>query len=185
MLLAGDIGGTKTNLAVFSSETGWRKPYAEATYTSIDYPGLESVVSEFLAQHNFPIDRASFGVAGPVVNGRATITNLSWIMDENQLQQALHIPSVRLLNDLDAIAHSVPYLETQDLHTLNEGQAVSGGAIAVIAPGTGLGEGFLTWDGSHYQAHTSEGGHADFAPANTFQVELLRYLMARFPHVSF
>ncbi len=185
MLLAGDIGGTKTNLAVFPSETGWRKPYAEATYTSIDYPGLESVVSEFLAQHNFPIDRASFGVAGPVVNGRATITNLSWIMDENQPQRALHIPSVRLLNDLDAIAHSVPYLETQDLHTLNEGQAVSGGAIAVIAPGTGLGEGFLTWDGSHYQAHTSEGGHADFAPANTFQVELLRYLMARFPHVSF
>ncbi len=185
MLLAGDIGGTKTNLAVFSSETGWRKPYAEATYTSVDYPGLESVVSEFLAQHNFPIDRASFGVAGPVVNGRATITNLSWMMDENQLQQALHISSVRLLNDLDAIAHSIPYLESQDLHTLNEGQAVSSGAIAVIAPGTGLGEGFLTWDGSHYQAHTSEGGHADFAPANTFQVELLRYLMARFPHVSF
>jgi glucokinase len=185
MLLAGDIGGTKTNLAVFSSETGWRKPYAEATYTSVDYPGLESVVSEFLAQHNFPIDRASFGVAGPVVNGRATVTNLSWMMDENQLQQALHISSVRLLNDLDAIAHSIPYLESQDLHTLNEGQAVSSGAIAVIAPGTGLGEGFLTWDGSHYQAHTSEGGHADFAPANTFQVELLRYLMARFPHVSF
>jgi glucokinase len=185
MLLAGDIGGTKTNLAVFSSETGWRKPYAEATYTSVDYPGLEALVHEFLEQHDFPIDKASFGVAGPVVDGRATITNLSWMMDKNQLQQALHIPSVRLLNDLDAIAHSVPYLESQDLHTLNEGQAVSGGAIAVIAPGTGLGEGFLTWDGSHYRAHTSEGGHADFAPTNTIQVELLRYLLTRFPHVSF
>ena len=185
MLLAGDIGGTKTNLAVFSSETGWRKPYAEATYTSGDYPGLEALVHEFLAQHDFQIDSASFGVAGPVVDGRATVTNLSWMMDENQLQQALHIPSVCLLNDLDAIAHSVPYLEAQDLHTLNGGQVVSGGAIAVIAPGTGLGEGFLTWDGSHYQAHTSEGGHADFAPANTIQVELLRYLLTRFPHVSF
>ena len=185
MLLAGDIGGTKTNLAVFSSETGWRKPYAEATYSSVNYPDLESLVREFLAQYNFPIDRASFGVAGPVVAGHASITNLPWMMDEHQLQEALQIPSVRLLNDLDAIAHSVPHLESQDLHTLNEGQRVSGGAIAVIAPGTGLGEAFLIWDGSHYQAHTSEGGHADFAPANTFQLELLRYLMLRFPHVSF
>ncbi|TMC86635.1 MAG: glucokinase, partial [Chloroflexi bacterium] len=107
MLLAGDIGGTKTNLAVFSSEAGWRKPYAEATYSSVNYPDLESLVHEFLAQHDFPIDRASFGVAGPVVAGHATVTNLSWMMDENHLQQALHIPSVRLLNDLDAIAHSV------------------------------------------------------------------------------
>src|SRR6266704_4035836 len=185
MLLAGDIGGTKTNLAVFSSETGWRKPYAEATYSSVNYPDLESLVHEFLAQHDLPIDRASFGVAGPVVAGHATVTNLSWMMDENQLQQALQIPSVRLLNDLDAIAHSVPHLESQDLHTLNEGQRVSSGAIAVIAPGTGLGEAFLTWDGSHYQAHTSEGGHADFAPANSFQIELLHYLLMRFPHVSF
>jgi len=185
MLLAGDIGGTKTNLAVFSSESGWRKPYAEATYSSVNYPDLESLVHEFLAQHDFPINRASFGVAGPVVAGHASITNLSWMMDEHQLQQALQIPSVLLLNDLDAIAHSVPHLESQDLCILNQGQRVPGGAIAVIAPGTGLGEAFLTWDGSHYLAHTSEGGHADFAPVNAFQVELLRYLMARFPHVSF
>jgi glucokinase len=185
MLLAGDIGGTKTNLAIFSSETGWRVPYAEATFPSADYSSLETLVHEFLAQHDFAIDRASFGVAGPVVAGRANITNLPWMMEVTQLQQALHIPSVRLLNDLDAIAHAVPYLESQDLHTLNKGQAVSGGAIAVIAPGTGLGEAFLTWNGSHYQAHTSEGGHADFAPTDTFQVELLRYLLTRFPHVSF
>jgi len=185
MLLAGDIGGTKTNLAVFSSETGWRKPYAEATYPSGNYPDLESLVHEFLAQHDFPIERASFGVAGPVVAGHATITNLPWKMDEHQLQQVLHLSSVQLLNDLDAIAHSVPYLEAQDLHILNDGQKVSGGAIAVIAPGTGLGEAYLTWNGTQYQAHTSEGGHVDFAPANSFQLELLRYLMARFPHVSF
>jgi glucokinase len=185
MLLAGDIGGTKTNLAIFSPETGWRNPVAEATYTSMNYPDLKSLVYDFLAQHDFSIDRASFGVAGPVVAGHATITNLPWMMDEQQLQQALNIPSVRLLNDLDAIAHAVPHLEAQDLYTLNEGQAVSVGAIAVIAPGTGLGEAFLTWDGSQYLAHTSEGGHADFAPANAVQVELLRYLMVRFPHVSF
>src|SRR6266566_5689198 len=185
MLLAGDIGGTKTNLAVFSPETGWRLPLAEATFSSANYPSLEALVSDFLTQHNFSVDRASFGVAGPVVSGHATITNLPWVMDETQLQQALHIPSVRLLNDLDAIAHAVPYLQRQDLHTINTGQAVSKGAIAVIAPGTGLGEAFLTWDGSRYRAHTSEGGHADFAPANSFQMDLLRYLLTRFPHVSF
>jgi glucokinase len=185
MLLAGDIGGTKTNLAVFSARTGWRAPHAEATFPSANYPSLEAVVREFLAQHDFSVDRASFGVAGPVVSGRATITNLPWMMEETQLQQALHITSVRLLNDLDAIAHAVPLLESQDLRTLNDSQPVSGGAIAVIAPGTGLGEAFLTWHGSHYQAHTSEGGHADFAPTNAFEIELLRYLMTRFPHVSF
>ena len=185
MLLAGDIGGTKTNLAVFSSETGWRKPFAEATFASINYTDLESLVREFLAQHDFTIDRASFGVAGPVVAGHASITNLPWMMDEQQLQQSLQIPSVRLMNDLDAIAHSVPHLDSQDLYVLNKGQAIPGGALAVIAPGTGLGEAFLTWDGSRYKAHTSEGGHADFAPANSLQVELLRYLMVRFPHVSF
>jgi glucokinase len=185
MLLAGDIGGTKTNLAIFSSETGWRKPFAEAIYTNVNYPDFESLLHEFLAQHDFPIDQASFGVAGPVVAGHASITNLPWKMDEQQLQTAFQIPSVRLLNDLDAIAHAVPHLESQDLFTLNEGQGVPGGVIAVIAPGTGLGEAFLTWNGSQYQAHTSEGGHADFAPANTFQLELLRYLMVRFPHVSF
>jgi len=185
MLLAGDIGGTKTILAIFSPEKGWRVPHAEAIFPSANYPSVEAVVQEFLAQHDFSVDRASFGVAGPVVAGRATITNLPWVMEETQLQQALRIPSVRLLNDVDAIAHAVPFLESQDLHTLNEGQAVSSGAIAVIAPGTGLGEAFLTWHGSHYQAHTSEGGHADFAPTNAFETELLRYLMTRFPHVSF
>src|SRR5215831_8798349 len=102
MLLAGDIGGTKTNLAIFSPETGWRKPVAEATYTSMNYTDLESLVHDFLAQHDFSIDRASFGVAGPVVAGHATITNLPWMMDEVQLQRELHIQSVHLLNDLDA-----------------------------------------------------------------------------------
>src|SRR5438105_10143215 len=133
MLLAGDIGGTKTNLALFSQEKGWNIPLLEATFPSAAYPSLESIAQEFLAQVNVaePIDHASFGVAGPVVAGHATITNLPWVIDEAQLQQALNISSVRLLNDLDAIAHVVPFLEGSDIHTLNVGQPVAQGAIAV------------------------------------------------------
>lgn len=185
MLLAGDIGGTKTNLAVFAKESGWQKPLAEATFPSAHYPGLEALVEEFQNQHHFPIECASFGVAGPVVNGRATITNLPWVLEEQHLQRVLHIPAVHLLNDLSAIAHGVPYLQTEDLHVLNAGHAIKGGAMAVIAPGTGLGEAFLTWEKDRYHAHTSEGGHADFAPADELQLELLRYLQLRYAHVSF
>ena len=185
MLLAADIGATKTNLAVFSPQDGPRSPLAEATFPSADYPSLEALVREFLAQVGLAVERASFGVAGPVVAGRTTITNLPWVMEETQLQEALNLPSVRLLNDLNAIAHAVPFLEPADLHTLNVGQPAPGGAMAVVAPGTGLGEAFLTWDGSRYRAHASEGGHADFAPTNPFEVELLRYLQERFEHVSY
>lgn len=187
MLLAGDIGGTKTNLAVFSvdAEDGWKKPLAEATFPSGRYLSLEILVEEFQQQHHFKIERASFGVAGPVVNGRATITNLPWILEENHLKNVLGIPLVSLLNDLAAIAHGVPYLGAEDLHTLNAGHPVQGGALAVVAPGTGLGEAFLTWESGRYRAHMSEGGHADFAPADALQLELLRYLQLRYPHVSF
>ncbi len=184
MLLAGDIGGTKTSLAVFSTKDGWKKPLAEATFPSGRYPSLEALVQEFQEQHHFAIERASFGVAGPVVNGRATITNLPWVLEEHHLTQVLKIPSVSLLNDLSAIAHGVPYLEADDLHVLNAGHAVKEGAIAVVAPGTGLGEAFLTWEQDHYHAHTSEGGHADFAPTDDLQLELLRYLQLRYKHVS-
>jgi glucokinase len=185
MLLAGDIGGTKTNLAVFSPEDGPRAPLAEATFPSADYPSLEALVHEFLGQVSLPVERASFGVAGPVVASGATITNLPWVMEETQLQEALNLWSVRLLNDLNATAHAVPFLEPADRHTLNAGQPASEGAMAVIAPGTGLGEAFLTWDGTRYRPHASEGGHADFAPTNPFEVELLRYLQDRFGHVSY
>jgi len=187
MLLAGDIGGTKTNLAIFAPESGPRAPLVEATLPSGRYPSLEALVSDFLAQVDLKPERASFGVAGPVVAGKATITNLPWVMSETQLQTALGFSpgGVRLLNDLAAIAHAVPWLESDDLHTLNQGQAVPGGAIAVIAPGTGLGEGFLIWDGSRYRAHASEGGHTDFAPTNSLEVDLLSYLLDRFGHVSY
>jgi glucokinase len=185
MLLAGDIGGTKTNLAVFSPEDGPRAPLAEATFPSADYPSLEALVREFLSQVDSKVERATFGVAGPVAAGRAAITNLPWVMEEGPLREALNFSSVRLLNDLAAIAHAVPFLEPADLHTLNVGQPAPGEAMAIIAPGTGLGEAFLTWDGSRYRPHASEGGHADFAPNNPFEVELLRYLQDRFEHVGY
>ena len=193
MLLAGDIGGTKTNLAIFSSEAGPRAPLAEATLPSARYPSLEALVQTFLSQVSpsaraeapcAEVNRASLGVAGPVVDGRASITNLPWEMDEKQLQAALDIPSVRLLNDLEAIAYAVPSLEPQGLCTLNAGQPAPGGSMAVIAPGTGLGEAFLTWDGSRYHPHPSEGGHANFAPSTPLEAQLLRHLLARFDHVS-
>jgi glucokinase len=185
MLLAADIGGTKTNLAIFSPEEGLHAPLAEATFPSGRYPSLEVLVSEFLTQIDVKVERASFGVAGPVVSGRATITNLPWEMDQVQLQDALNIPTVRLLNDLNAIAHALPFLEPSDLHTLNKGQAVPNGTFGVIAPGTGLGEAFSTWDGSRYVTSPSEGGHADFAPTDPLQIGLLAYLLDRFDHVSY
>jgi glucokinase len=185
MLLAGDIGGTKTHLAVFSSRSALRTPLAEATLPSARYPSLEALVHEFLAGTNFSVERASFGVAGPVIEGQAKTTNLPWIIDEKQLQESLHIPTVDLVNDLVAMAHFVPFLEAADLRTLNVGQPESNGTLALIAPGTGLGEAFLTWDGTRYQPHASEGGHTEFGPTNAFELDLLRFLLTRIEHVSY
>jgi glucokinase len=190
MLLAGDIGGTKTSLAIISPEVGARAPLAEGTFPSAKYAGLEEPVQEFLADARTRVDgdliikRATFGVAGPVVNGKAQITNLPWVLDEERLRQVLGVASVRLLNDLEAIAHAIPFLESPDLASLNQGTAMPGGTIAVIAPGTGLGEAFLTWDGTRYRSYASEGGHADFAPSNPSEIGLLQYLRERFGHVS-
>jgi glucokinase len=185
MLLAGDIGGTKTNLAIFSSVNELRTPVHEGTFPSAQYPSLELLVRDFLAQGDFQIQQACFGVAGPVIAGKAKITNLPWIMEETALQQDLDIPSIRLLNDLVATASGVPLLQAADLHTLNEGHPIEHGTLAVIAPGTGLGEAFLTWDGTHYRTFPSEGGHVDFGPTNPLEIELLRYMLTRFDHVSY
>jgi glucokinase len=184
MLLVGDIGGTKTSLAILEGVENTRSPFAEATYPSAHYAGLDAIVREFLSGSACIVDRACFGVAGPVVEGSATITNLPWVLDELGLQQSLGIPAVRLLNDLTAIACAVPFLAAGELHTLNPGAPAHHGALAVIAPGTGLGEAFLTWDGSRYHPHPSEGGHASFAPVSLIQVEMLHYLFGRFSHVS-
>jgi glucokinase len=185
MLLVGDIGGTKTSLAIYSPEAGLRHPLVEATFPSTLYPSLEALVHTFMAQIDLPVDRASFGVAGPVVGGRATITNLPWIMNEEELGETLHLKPVQLLNDLEATAHAIPFLEPAELHILSKGQAIPYGNIAVIAPGTGLGEAFLTWHDTQYHPYTSEGGHSDFAPTNELEIELLRYLLKQFDHVSY
>jgi len=186
-ILAGDIGGTKTNLAVFSSLQGPDIPLAEATFPSGEFPSLESLVGEFLSRegNGIRIDRAVFGVAGPVIGGRSKITNLPWTMDESTLGKALGVSSVRLINDLLACAWAVPSLWAGDLHTLNRGVPEPKGAKAVVAPGTGLGEAYLTWDGARYRAHSSEGGHAGFAPANDLETDLFRHLQRRFGHVSY
>jgi len=185
IMLAGDIGGTKTHLAVYSSEVGLHAPLAEAIFPSGDYPSLEVLVQEFLSRNEIKVDLASFGVAGPVVNGQARITNLPWVMDEASLAKVLGLSSVHLLNDLLAFAHALPFLAGKDLHVLNTGRPVPGGAIAVVAPGTGLGEAYLTWDGTKYRAYASEGGHVDFAPSNTLETGLLHYLLERYDHVSY
>lgn len=190
MLLAGDIGGTKTVLALFSPEAGPHTPLREATFPSARYGRLEAIVREFLEQvgeTGAAIDRACFGVAGPVVNGSAEITNLPWVMEEGALRGEFGWSSVKLLNDLEAVAYAVPILEPDDIHTLNAGDPVARGNIAVVAPGTGLGEAFLTWEGDRYRAHASEGGHASFSPADSLQIGLLTYLHERkgHGHVSF
>ncbi len=185
MLLAGDIGGTKTNLAIFSPQEGPYAPIAEATFPSGGYSSLEAIVAEFLDQLDLTVDRASLGVAGPVVGGRAEITNLSWEIKEGKLEESLGLDSVRLLNDLAAIARAVPFLKPDDLYTLNAGQPDPSGNLAVIAPGTGLGEAFLVWDGSGYLPYGCEGGHVDFAPTTPLQMEVLRYLQRQFDHVSY
>src|SRR5215468_11699826 len=184
MLIAGDIGGTKTDLAIYSIESGPHAPLAQAEFHSADYHSLQAMVSEFLAQVKIPVAYASFDVAGPVIDGHVKTTNLPWVMDEISLAKDLHLKSVHLMNDLEAVARAVPVLRAIDLVTLNEGQPVSKGTIAVIAPGTGLGESFLTWDGSQYQAHGSEGGHSDFAPTDERQIHLLEYLLQRFDNVA-
>lgn len=187
MLIAGDIGGTKTDLAIFSSEGGPLLPLARTKVRSSDYPSLQLLVNQFLAKEKKPIDQACFAVAGPVIAGRVKTTNLPWVIEETSLAEDLNISrqSVHLLNDLEAIAHAVPILRPSDVETINSTEPVPKGAIAVIAPGTGLGESFLTWDGSRYLPHSSEGGHADFAPTGERQIRLLQYLLKKFDHVSF
>src|SRR3984957_7279488 len=184
MLIAGDIGGTKTDLAIYAPESGPHVPLAEKQVHSADYPSLQVMVSEFLGQVKLPVDVASFDVAGPVINGHAKVTKLPWVMDEISLASDLRLSAVHLMNDLEAVARAVPVLRASDVVTVNKGEAVAKAPIAIIAPGTGLGESFLTWDGSQYVAHSSEGGHSDFAPTDERQIRLLHYLLPRFGHVG-
>ncbi len=184
LLLAGDIGGTKTALAVYSIGSGYLAPLAQAEFPSAKYGSLGGIVREFLAGIGLTVERASFAVAGPVIGGASKVTNLFWNLNETDLKEELHLDSVHLLNDLEAIGEAVPFLEWPDLYPLTLGEPVAGAARAVIAPGTGLGEAFLIYDGVRYRAFASEGGHASFAPRNELQDGLLAYLRRKFDHVS-
>ncbi len=188
MLLAGDIGGTKTHLILLNPGDP-PQTIAETIYKSADYPTLEAITQDFLVQTGTSITKAVFGVAGPVVNGESKITNLPWHITESGLSQALHVPleSVKLLNDLEAVAYAVPHLPDHELAPLNRDKLDRnlGGNKAILAPGTGLGEAILFYYNQQYHILPSEGGHADFAPNNLLQMRLLRYLLDRYNHVSY
>lgn len=183
-LLVGDIGGTKTKLSVVAPSSGRSAPLASATFPSAAYPSLDAIVLEFLRGSNFEVGRAVLGVAGPVLDGRATITNLPWELEEHSLARILGFDRIKLLNDLEAVVLALPALGAEDVFTLHAGEPDPHGIRAVIAPGTGLGEAFATHDGTRYVAHASEGGHADFGPSSELELELLRLQMRRTGHVS-
>jgi glucokinase len=185
MLLAGDIGGTKVELALFSDETGPHHCIAEARYTSADYDSLSAIVADFTTRFEVQPSGACFGIAGPIHGNRVQVTNLPWHIDGRELSNGLHGVPVRLLNDLEAIANAIPILEEDDIEILKLGEVEPEGPIAVVAPGTGLGEAFLFWDGRRYRAIPSEGGHTDFAPATELELELLSFLQPRLEHVSY
>ncbi|MBN8871461.1 MAG: glucokinase [Rhodospirillales bacterium] len=184
MLLAGDIGGTKTLLALYTTEGGARHPVAEAEFHSRAYPDLAPMARDFLAQAGKTATHACFDVAGPVIRGRAHLTNLPWNLTETGLAQEIGLSRVMLLNDLQAVAYAVPHLGPDDIRTLNRGEPQEHGPIAVVAPGTGLGEAYLVWDGTRYVACASEGGHASFGPNDDRQAGLRQFLAARYGVVS-
>jgi glucokinase len=187
MLLAGDIGGTKTVLAVFSREAGPTVPAHEKIYASAQYASLEDIIRDYLATIQLTIDSGCFAVAGPVVGGRARITNLPWLIDASAIQSAFGWKRVDLMNDLEAVAYAIPILPSSDICQISAGKPVTGGNIGVLAPGTGLGEAYLTYEDGKYSAHASEGSHASFAPVNALQIGLLSFLLEKkgFEHVSF
>lgn len=185
LILAGDIGGTKTHLALFSLQGKNLKSEVQKTFPSKQYPGLEPVLREFLGKKQRSIRRACFGVAGPVVDGKVKTPNLPWVVNAAHIAQTLKLCSVCLLNDLEAAAYGIFTLEPDELSCLNQGVARRPGNKVLIAAGTGLGEAILYDDGRDYHPLASEGGNADFAPTNHAEIEMLRYLMAKFGHVSY
>jgi glucokinase len=183
-ILAGDIGGTKTTLAIIDPVKEQRTFIAKKTFPSGNYPTFEALLDVFLEGINISLSRACFGIAGPIFEGSVQMPNLSWRIEESTLSEKLKFP-VHLINDLEAIANSVSILEKDDLEVLSPGKPVHHGPLAVIAPGTGLGEAYLHWNGTGYQPFASEGGHVDFAPTDQMQFELMTFLQERIGHVSY
>ena len=184
-LLVGDIGGSSARLALVSPSRDEMPPLRRATMPSRSFAGVRELIEEFLDAMRTRVDGVVLAVAGPVVERRATLSNLGWVVDAEVLRAALDVPYLELVNDLVATAHAVPGLTAEALCTLQEGRREPGGAIAIVAPGTGLGEALATWDGVRDRSHPSEGGHADFAPTDPLQMELLDWMEHRVEHVSY
>lgn len=183
-VLAGDIGGTKTNLGVFIK--GKRRPLLKCfkSYSSREFQGLEDIIDLFLSEKPLKIKRACFGIAGPVENGRCKTTNLPWDVYESRIKKAFGMKNVRLINDLSAMAEAVTFLARSEKFILNHGCPQKDGNISLVAPGTGLGQALLVYNEGKYIAVPSEGGHVDFAPGNELEAGLLAFLRKQYGHVS-
>ena len=184
MILAGDIGGTNARLAYFQPQNGSFALISERVFASREYNELGEIVSKFLEDSPAKPEIACFGIAGPVRNGRVETSNLPWVIERSKLAKQIQLPATLLINDLEASAWGIGALSPQDLIPLNR-VAPSVGNQAVIAPGTGLGEAGLFWNGSQHQVFACEGGHTDFGPQGDLQIELLRFLARRYEHVSY
>jgi len=189
VILAGDVGGTKCNLALFAEKNGELTPVFRQRFASKEFAQFDLIAKEFARQAashlgNERVTAAGFGIAGPVINNRVRATNLPWVIDAEVLKKELNVPHIVLLNDLGATGHSLEHLPPEDFCVLNPGKSEPGGTRALLAAGTGLGESLLVWSDGRYSVVPSEGGHADFAPRNEQQIELLRFMLRRYPHVS-
>jgi glucokinase len=185
MILAGDIGGTNARLAYFQPSNGHLELVSERVFPSREHKELGEIVVRFVEESGTRPDVACFGIAGPVRQGRVETSNLPWVVVQSQLAKQLHVPATFLINDLEASAWGVGALAASDLVPLNRVTVKPVGNQAMIAPGTGLGEAGLFWDGSRHHVFACEGGHTDFAPRDEVQIELLRFLQGRFGHVSY
>lgn len=184
MILAGDIGGTNTRLALATAGPAGVRLRAEKTFPSRELASLEAALDEFLRLHPADLDGASIGVAGPVRDGRCEATNLPWVVDAKSVAKRLRLRRVGLMNDLVANAHGIATLRGRDFVTINKGARSAFGNRALISAGTGLGEAALLWDGKAHRPFASEGGHVDFAPRNQLEIGLLDYLLQRHGRVS-
>jgi glucokinase len=184
MILAGDIGGTNARLAYFQPQNGSLRLVTERIFPSREYGEFGEIVTKFLRDSGDRPEVACFGIAGPVRNGRVETSNLPWIIEQSRLAEETQLPNTLLINDLEANAWGIGAMGRQDLVSLNQAPPSSGNQ-AVIAPGTGLGEAGLFWDGSHHRVFACEGGHTDFAPQGELQIELLQSLTSRYGHVSY
>lgn len=185
LVLAGDIGGTKTLLQLVEVSGEKQHTLHERRFDSAAYGDFNAIVGEFLAAAVQPVAAACFGVAGPIYGESAKITNLPWTINAGAVGAEFGIAWVQLINDFSAVGHGIEVLHLDDLVTLQAGEEAQHGTRAVLGAGTGLGEGILLWQGDHYQALPSEGGHVDFAPTDDDQIGLLQYLQPQFGHVSY